>query len=442
MKFTKVEEATNWLLSQVNPIPRPDMTKMYQALEYVGNPHRDLPVIHITGTNGKGSTLAYLRDMLLSQGVKVGTFTSPHIMRFNERIAFNGENISDRDLIRLTNQLVELNEYMEAESEYGRLIYFELFTIMMALYFQEKKAEICLIEAGIGGMQDCTNVLDGEIAVITSIAMDHADMLGDSLEAIALEKAGIIKTRRHVVTGQIQASPLAVIDKWAQARRAQHDRFNHEFSISEIQRQGAQGTCFKFSNQEGLDLDVTISMIGDHQIRNASLAIQVFHQWMNMRGQSIDWRLALKAMNETQWLGRLEQVHQAPYIYLDGAHNLEGLEALKAVVTEYLQAYHLTVIYGGLKKKNQAEQVPLLLDFESQKIFLTSFKHFESMQKEDFEEIRFSLDSEKAKKMTYVSDWQEWLDTYIHDHQGQEEALLLITGSLYFVSEARNYLLN
>ncbi|MGX7109296.1 bifunctional folylpolyglutamate synthase/dihydrofolate synthase [Facklamia miroungae] len=444
MTFSNVDEATHWLLNQVNPLPRPDMTKMYQALEYVGNPHLGLPIIHITGTNGKGSTVAYLRDLLSSQGFKVGAFTSPHIERFNERITFDGQQISDQDLIRLTNRLVDLNAYMEENSPYGRLIYFELFTIMMCLYFQEKQPDVCLIEAGIGGMSDCTNVLDGEIAVITSIGMDHADMLGDTLESVALEKAGIIKSEKEVVTGLIQNSPLRIIDKWADARSAVHHSYDQTFGVKHIEKLGPFRTQFQFWSQtQAISQEpFEITMIGDHQVRNAAVSLQVFLQWMTLKKQTINWSNAKQALKQTKWIGRLEKIMDKPYVFLDGAHNMEGLAALKKVVDDNLSDFEITIIYGGLKKKNQAEQIPLLLSFHARSIFLTSFHHFEAMKEKDFLNILQSESIKNGEKANYVGDWKSWMHEYVAANHTNKEALLLITGSLYFVSEARAYLLN
>lgn len=206
MKFTTVEQATAWLDAQTNPKQRIGLKKIETAMNYVNNPHLGLPVIHITGTNGKGSTTTFLKELLLSQGLAVGTFTSPHIMRFNERISYNGENISDDDLIRIIEQMVEVNEYMET-TEYGRLIFFELYTVMMALYFQEKQPDVCLIEVGIGGENDCTNVFKADLAILTTIGLDHEDLLGDTVEAVATEKSGIIKEKSIVVTGPIKPLP-------------------------------------------------------------------------------------------------------------------------------------------------------------------------------------------------------------------------------------------
>lgn len=442
MKFTSVEEATYWLLNQVNPIPRPDMTKMYQALDYVQNPHQHLPVIHITGTNGKGSTVAYLRDLLMSQGFSVGSFTSPHIERFNERITFNHQEIPDEDLIRLTNRLVDLNDYMEKNSEYGRLIYFELFTIMACLYFQEKQPDICLIEAGIGGMHDCTNVLEGQVAIITSIAMDHADMLGETLEEIALEKAGIIKDGRPVVTGLIQASPLAVIDKWAQDHHAKHYQWDRDYGVQMVQETSPLGSRFIMRSAHFIDQDlqVTIGMMGDHQIHNATTSLEAFIVWMSLEDRVINWPKAISSLASTHWIGRLEKIHAQPAIYLDGAHNMEGLMALKQVATENLKDYQITLLYGGLKKKNQKEQIPLLLSFPVEEVYLTSFNHFEAMGQKDFEEILAQEGLAGSRPVSYLPDWQTFLMDYIRDHQDQKQDLLLITGSLYFVSEARAFL--
>lgn len=441
MRVTTAEQATEWLVNQINYVARGDMNKMKMALEYVGNPHLNLPVIHITGTNGKGSTVSYLKNMLMSQGLKVATFTSPHIEKFNERITYDGEMISDADLVRLTNVLMDLNDYMEA-SDYGILIYFELFTIMMALYFKEKQPDICLIEAGIGGLNDCTNILDSELAVITSVALDHGDLLGDTKEAVALEKAGIIKKPMPVVTGWIEDSPLAVIEQWAKEKEADHYRYGLEYQIKNEVSLAENGQAFTFSSDKFLDdeLEVKIAMLGEHQTHNAAVSLQAFAAWMNARGLSIDWPKALAALHQTSWIGRLEKINNQPAVYLDGAHNMEGLTALKKVVAESFKDYQVTVIYAGLKKKNQEEQLPLILSFEAEEVKFTTFKHFETMEEADFNQIISTLPQELQAKSQYLPDWTQWIESYLSEKASQTDQLLLVTGSLYFVSQVRSFI--
>lgn len=441
MRVTTAEQATEWLVNQINYVARGDMNKMKMALEYVGNPHLNLPVIHITGTNGKGSTVSYMKNMLMSQGLKVATFTSPHIEKFNERITYDGQMIPDEDLIRLTNVLIDLNDYMQ-DSDYGILIYFELFTIMMALYFQEKQPDICLIEAGIGGLNDCTNILDSELAVITSVALDHGDLLGDTKEAVALEKAGIVKKPMPLVTGWIEDSPLAVIEEWAKEKEATHYRYDKEYQVSEEVSLAEKGQSFTFSSPEFLDeaLKLKISMLGEHQTHNAAVAVQSFIVWMQDRGLSIDWPKALKALDQTSWIGRLEKIHDQPAVYVDGAHNMEGLTALEKVVSESFADYEVTVIYAGLKKKNQEEQLPLILNFDAKNVKFTTFKHFETMEEEDFTHIVQALPQEQQDKSEFIADWSTWIGSYLSENAGKENQLLLVTGSLYFVSQVREYL--
>ncbi|WPJ91564.1 folylpolyglutamate synthase/dihydrofolate synthase family protein [Facklamia hominis] len=444
MEFTRIEEATDWLLNQVNPIPRPDMTKMYQALEYMGNSHLGLPVLHITGTNGKGSVVAYLRDLFQSQGLNVGSFTSPHIERFNERISYNHEQISDEAVIRWTNRLKELNTYMETHSEYGRLIYFELFTILACLYFQEKKPDVCLIEAGIGGMHDCSNVLDGQVSVITSIGLDHAEMLGDTKEKVAYEKAGIIKPGRSAVTGYMEEGPLAVIDQWSHNHHAKAYHYDKEYQVSQVKDLGPHGAEFIFKSPLCLNesLAVKIAMIGEHQVHNAATALQAFILWMQGHHLEIDWSKALQALSQTHWIGRLEAISEQPLIYLDGAHNMEGLTALKEVVSHQFKDYQIELVYAGLRKKNQHDQVPLLLTFEVDQVNFTGFDHFESMELEDFQAILEQTDKPIEQAYHFIEDWPTWIDQYCHDHSGSDRSLLLITGSLYFVSQVREYILS
>ena len=233
MKFTNVKEAISWLDTQKSSVPSNNgsgVEKVKVALSFIGNPHHGIPAIHITGTNGKGSTTAFLRELLLSQGLQVGTFTSPHIMTFKERFTFNGELISDEDLLSIVEEMVHVNEYME-QTEFGRLVFFELYTVMMAIYFKMKKPDVCLIEVGIGGRRDCTSVIEGQISIITTIGLDHSDKLGNTVEEVAAEKAGLIKRGTQVVTGLIEQGPLNVIEDYAREMNAAIYRYQTDFGM-------------------------------------------------------------------------------------------------------------------------------------------------------------------------------------------------------------------
>lgn len=440
MKFTTVEQATAWLDAQTNPKQRIGLKKIETAMNYVNNPHLGLPVIHITGTNGKGSTTTFLKELLLSQGLAVGTFTSPHIMRFNERISYNGENISDDDLIRIIEQMVEVNEYMET-TEYGRLIFFELYTVMMALYFQEKQPDVCLIEVGIGGENDCTNVFKADLAILTTIGLDHEDLLGDTVEAVATEKSGIIKEKSIVVTGPIQASPLNVVSERAKLMNGSHVKFDVDYGFDNIQNLKENGSSFDFWQVVDGQKHVRnwqITMLGRYQIDNATIALKAFIAWMSHHGQCINFEDAAYALKHTKWMARMEKISENPIIYIDGAHNAHGLTALKSLVDEYFYDKEITILYAGLSTKNQDEQLPILQSFEADNLYLTQFDHRKAMSIDDFEELADEL---LDTSFEMVEDWQSFLLEFVEKADETKERILLVTGSLYFVSDVRQLFL-
>ena len=440
MKFTTIEQATAWLDAQTNPKQRMGLKKIETAMNYVNNPHLGLPVIHITGTNGKGSTTTFLKELLLSQGLAVGTFTSPHIMRFNERISYNGENISDDDLIRIIEQMVEVNEYMET-TEYGRLIFFELYTVMMALYFQEKQPDVCLIEVGIGGENDCTNVFKADLAILTTIGLDHEDLLGDTVEAVASEKSGIIKEKSIVVTGPIQASPLNVVSERAKLKNGSHVKFGVDYGFDSIQNLKENGSSFDFWQIVDGQKQVRnwhITMLGRYQIDNATIALKAFIAWMSHLDQHINFEDAAYALKHTKWMARMEKISENPIIYIDGAHNAHGLTALKSLVDEYFYDKEITILYAGLSTKNQDEQLPILQAFEADNLYLTQFDHRKAMSIDDFEELADEL---LDTSFEMVEDWQSFLLEFVEKADETKERILLVTGSLYFVSDVRQLFL-
>lgn len=443
MKFTTVEQAVSWLDEQTNPIRRVGINKIRCALSYLGNPHEGLPVIHITGTNGKGSTTTYLKQLLLSQGLSVGAFTSPHIMRFNERFSFNGMNISDEDLIHITEKMVDVNAYMET-TEYGKLVFFELYTVMMAIYFKEKQPDVCLIEVGIGGENDCTNVFDAQLVILTTIGLDHEDLLGDTVEAVAKEKSGLIKEDAVVVTGPIQESPLQVVIERVNDKNGYQYKFNLDYGFENVVNLKEEGSTFDFwllSQGEKLSHNFQITMLGQYQIDNASIALRAFFAWMLMNSESVDFDSAHHALKHTSWMARMERISDDPVIYIDGAHNAHGLTALKKLVDQYFPNKTLTVLYAGLSTKNQDEQLPILNSFNAETIYLTQFDHQKAMSVDDFIEVADENNRLHKSSFEWSTNWEEFIMNYSREVNHNDDKVLLITGSLYFVSDVRQFIL-
>lgn len=433
MKFRDVQSAVEWVEAEKGKKGNNTVKKVALALAYLGNPHRGLPVIHITGTNGKGSTTAYLRDLLQSQGLRVGTFTSPHIMRFNERITYNDEAISDEDFLRLIDRVYAVNDYM-ATTVYGRMAFFEIYTVVMALYFAEKTPDICLIEVGIGGYSDATFVFDSQIAIITSIDIDHADKLGYTVESVAYEKSGIIKRGSLVVVGEIPPSCQQLIQGKIMAEMARGFHYGHDFTVTAMENLKTAGTNFSWTSHDGTSLMVHINMIGGHQVHNAALALEACSLWFTrVLGRSVDWPRALAVLSQTQWLARMERIHQTPLLYIDGAHNVSGLQALKRMMEDYFDDYEYTILYAGLSTKNQAEQLPILTEMQAKEIYLTEFDHDKAMTAEGFASLR-AIDA----VVPPIVSWQDFIRDYLSRPQPANH-LLLATGSLYFASDVRKY---
>lgn len=439
MVFETLEAAVDWLNDLHNPVRHSNNDKVMAALEFLGNPERDLPIIHITGTNGKGSVAAYLRDLLLSQGLSVGTFTSPHIMRINERITFNGEEISDEDLKDLIEQMVLVNDYL-ATTQHGHLVYFENYTVMMALYFKAKQPDVIVCEVGVGGYKDATNVMDAKVAVVTTIGLDHADKLGDTIEEVAYQKSGIIKKHAKVVTGRIEASTIAVLEEKAREESAQIYRFQEDYAYNNLVSLGEAGSDFDYHLKwQGGDIQESwhTRMLGQYQVDNASVAITAFHLWMQIHSLSIDLPAAQTALAQTQWIARMEKIYEQPTIYIDGAHNKEGLTALKQMVDDSFADQKIIVLYSGLATKNQKQQLKLLHKFKAEALYLSTFGHFEAMTLADFDRVAQEVGL-TDQDYQLLEDWQGLLEDFIQANP--KDYILLVTGSLYFVSDVRQYI--
>lgn len=363
-------------------------------------------------------------------------------MKFNERFSYNGELISDEDLLEIVNEMVPVNDYM-AQTEYGRLMFFELYTVMMALYFQKKNPDVCLIEVGIGGFRDCTIVIDAQLAIITTIGLDHADKLGNTVEEVAFEKSGIIKSGSIAVTGLIDQAPLKVIEQRATELNVPIYRYQKDYGMEDVLNHLEHGSTFNFWQKITQLDDITqnnfaLGMLGTHQVQNATVALQAFDAWMNHIERPIDWVVAKPALQQTNWIARMERINEVPMVYIDGAHNVAGLTALKSLVKEYFPHKTIHLLYAGLETKNQREQLPLLASFEPEEFTVTTFQHPQAMGKDEYQDLFNRLPGDVSENIIFRQDWQTYIEQFLDTHDNDESQMLLVTGSLYFVSEIRN----
>ncbi|MFR1050020.1 MAG: bifunctional folylpolyglutamate synthase/dihydrofolate synthase, partial [Streptococcus salivarius] len=386
-------------------------------LKQAGNPQTHFPTVHIVGTNGKGSTTSYLQNILTKSGYQVGTFTSPYITRFNERISINGTEIPDKDLISLVAKAQVLLNDLEEHTDFDRPTEFELVTLLMFLYFDLKQVDMAIIEAGIGGRLDSTNVLSPELVICTSIGFDHTETLGNSLLDISNHKAGVMRENTPILLGRVSAevehffnqkshdlqAPLAVIDR-------------------EIQLLPKDNRTIQISYDHWESPNLKLPMLGQHQENNAGLAVTAAHILAQTFSKITDKSIQ-EGIEETHWPGRSEWIGNN--IYLDGAHNPQGIASLKQVLKDNFANRRVHILFAGLRRKPLADLLEELKDYD---ITVTSFDFFEALPLDDY-----------PKDFKRAADYRDWL---AQAESANSDDLFVVTGSLYFISEVRNHLIN
>lgn len=328
------------------------LDNIQKICDELGNPEKKYKIIHITGTNGKGSTSTIIETVLLEAGYSVGKYTSPHILKFNERIRANGKDISDED-IALTYEKVK-----NAVKNIGITpTFFEVTTAMMFLYFAEKKVEYAVLEVGMGGRFDATNVADGDIAIITNVSLDHTEYLGKTIYDIALEKAGIIKEKSFVIVGDSDKEFLKAVSEKKKTfinteEKYKDVRYNLNFKnfMTEI-----------YINEKKFNL----SLFGDYQVKNFLCAYEA------LKHLGISDEIIEKAVSKVVWQCRFERFSQNPLTILEGAHNIDGILNLKKILTHEYKPDEIVMIVSILKDKKVKEMLEVCESF-SDKIILTS----------------------------------------------------------------------
>ena len=410
-----MNEIEKWLNCRIGLNFRSGLERMQRAVDLLGNPERAYPVIHVTGTNGKGSTIAFMRNLFADQGKKVASFTSPHMVSIHDRICINGFPISDADFVRLGRQIQEMER--ELVKTHDQLSYFEILTLLAFLYFREEQVDLALIEVGIGGLLDTTNVLDGQVAVVTSVGLDHQETLGQTLTAIAEQKAGIFKSGRSAVIGPLPEEARQVCEQRAASLDLDLYEYGRDFSFSDG----------SFKNQDLLLSHLILGLQGVYQEENAALALQVFLLFMKQMSWEIDFSMLPSSLQKTHWAGRLEEI--SPNIYLDGAHNLPALERLVEFIQEKIQqGYQPQILFGALKRKDYSGMLGYLTDhLPDTALYVTSFDYQGSLEEQDLSDYH------------RVASYRDFIDDF--EKSAGEKDLLFVTGSLYFISEVRAYLI-
>jgi len=403
-----------------------ELDTILNILKTLNNPQKNYHIVHVAGTNGKGSTATYIASILQKAGFKTGLYTSPHLVKFNERISINGKQISN-------DQIVEAYEIVHA-ADIGKrkATFFEIATAMGFYHFSKKTVDWAVIETGMGGRFDATNVIKPEISVITNLSIEHTDYLGKTIKALAKEKGGIIKKNTPAVIGVSQPSGLAVIKKLAKEKSSDLFVYKKDFSI----RKNPNQDVYTYRGLNKRFHHIVKPLQGDHQKENLSLALaacELIFEKLQKTDIKYDFNetLVQNGLLLAKWPGRLEYVRQNPLVILDGAHNLMAARILGKHLSSTLKNRKLTLVLGILDDKPYEKMLKSLVPCASH-IIITKAKINRSLDP--------SILKETAQKftthpVTIIEDVKEAV-THAIDNSNEEDAIC-VAGSLYVVGEAK-----
>lgn len=428
-----IEEAITWIHSRLPFGSRPGLERVNALLERVDHPEKKVATIHIAGTNGKGSTVTYLRCMLEEIGLTVGTFTSPYIESFNERIALNGHGISDEDLIKYVAKYQPLVAEMDSSESIQGITEFETLTAIALDYFNEKKVDVAIVEVGLGGLLDSTNVVQPMLTAITTIGKDHTEILGETIAEIASQKAGIIKAGIPVVTGNIEEAALTIIKNVANQQGSKQYRYGHDYEVKYLHPDKAWGEVFDFYGEAGKLSNLKVPLLGRHQVENASVAIELFYLYCQLKGLNVLERNISKGLKKAKWPGRMERISEEPLILLDGAHNEHAIRRLAENLKKEFPNREIKILFSALTSKNVDQMIAILKKVPNVHLYLTTFDYPKAVELTQLAHL-------ENDQTELVSLWQFGLGEILEKMSTDD--VLLVTGSLYFVSQVRELLLN
>ncbi|HGL2365661.1 TPA: folylpolyglutamate synthase/dihydrofolate synthase family protein [Streptococcus pneumoniae] len=425
-------ENNQWIANYRTDQPHFGLERMVELLALRGNPHLKLKVLHIGGTNGKGSTIAFLKKMLEKLGLRVGVFSSPYLIHYTDQISINGESISEA---RLEALMADYQSLMggEAVANLQGTTEFEIITALAYDYFASEQVDVAIMEVGMGGLLDSTNVCQPILTGITTIGLDHVALLGDTLEAIAEQKSGIIKQGMPLVTGRIAPEALAVIDRIAEGKDAPRLAYGTDYQVRH-QESVVTGEVFDYTSAVRQGRFQT-SLLGLYQIENAGMAIALLDTFCQEDGRELASNDFLgQALEEISWPGRLEIVSRDPLMILDGAHNPHAIKALLVTLQERFADYHKEILFTCIKTKALEDMLDLLGAMPDTELTLT---HFADSRATDESVLK---EAAKSRNLSY-QDWHDFLEQNLTDKKEEKQTVRIVTGSLYFLSQVRAYLM-
>ncbi|SCY02010.1 bifunctional folylpolyglutamate synthase/dihydrofolate synthase [Alkaliphilus peptidifermentans] len=400
-------------------------------LTKLNNPHKNLKYIHVAGTNGKGSTSSFIHSILIAGGYQVGLFTSPHLHCYTDRLRINGLNILQDEFALNFSMIKEIIDPM-IEEGMPHPAMFDLMTLLAFVYYNNQNVDYVVLEVGLGGLYDATNVIeDSLISVITPIAIDHIDVLGNNLEVIASHKAGIIKPKGLVVYHWQEPLVEAVIKKVAEEKSALTYRVEKEGIL--LIEESLKGQVFKYENRFSALPDIKIQMLGLHQIYNAAIAIETALVLRHNNLIDITDDDICRGVLLNSWAGRLELVYESPLVLIDGAHNLQGAEVLAMAIEKYFKDMKLNLVIGMLNNKDVTGVLNKLVPL-CQRVIVTKPNNPNAI---DPSELAF-LAAGYGKEILITNSIEDSVITALQTVETGEATIF--TGSLYLVGDVRRIL--
>lgn len=396
-----------------------------RLLEYLGSPHEKLKCIHIAGTNGKGSTSAMVAEILKESGYKVGLYTSPFLEEFEERIQINSVNIPKEKLCSVIEKVSKAVDKVSKEG-LGDPTEFEIITAAMFLYYYEENIDIAVVEVGLGGRLDSTNILDPILTVITSISYDHVGILGTTLKEIATEKAGIIKEGVPLVLYPVEEEAREAIVSVAKMKNCEINSVAYnDAEFIKIIEEEKMYQVVRYNNEE-----YKLALLGTHQVINFSVVMKIVESLRKL-GYTISNENVKNALKNVVWKGRMEVVANKPYILLDGAHNLGGIEKLKESLHNYFNYSKLILIIGILGDKDVEHMLEKIIPSAEEIITVTP----NSPRAMSATELKSKIERITSKKVSSFDRYEEAFG-YAKDISNEDD-MILICGSLYMIGDMR-----
>jgi dihydrofolate synthase/folylpolyglutamate synthase len=422
-------EATEWLFGQRRSGRKRELKRVQHLLGQMGDPEKRFRSIHVTGTNGKGSTTAMVASILKAAGYRVGMFTSPHLSSFSERIVVDGEQIPADDVVRIVEEIMPLANRMSRDPEIGHLSFFEITTSIAFKYFAEREVDFAVLEAGMGGRVDATNIVHSLISVITNVSLEHTDTLGKTTLEIAKEKAGIIKDRGVLITATEDDGVFSLFKEICDRKRSKIFRVGSDIVFRKLSS-SMEGQTFQLNGLVNRFDELFVPLLGDHQLLNAASAVGTVEA-LSFHDISIPLEAIGEGLREVKWPGRLEIMQTQPLVVVDCAKDAEGARVLKETLRKEFVCDKLIMVVSVSSDKNIPAMIDQLAEVANQFI-ITSH----SVMGRAADPVRIAEEVERhSKPYEIVTDAKTAVRRALEISSRSD--MICVTGSVFLVGETR-----